>query len=73
MELGHQEALVSEFPEVKERVFLLTALAGLVPYNIRDPLSQDPETAKDVIRDLRECIDLAFARICQLALARHKG
>jgi protein-tyrosine phosphatase len=70
MEQGHQEALASEFPETRERVFLLTTLAGLPPYDIQDPLLQDAETASDIIRDLRECIELAFAPICQVALAR---
>jgi protein-tyrosine phosphatase len=69
MEQGHKEALAAEFPEISARVFLLPTLAGLLPYDIQDPLLQDAETAREIIRDLRECIELAFARICQIALS----
>lgn len=69
MEQGQQEALISEFPKTRERVFLLTRLAGLTPYDLRDPLQLDPETALETLRDLRECLELAFERICQIALS----
>ena len=70
MEQGHKEALVSEFPEIRPRVFLLTSLAGLFPYDIQDPLSVDAETAKDIIKDMRDCVELAFEPIIQAVQAK---
>ncbi len=68
MEQGQKEALVTEFQEVRNKIFLLSTLAGRLPYDIKDPISQDAETASEIIRDMRECIEFAFARICMAAL-----
>ncbi|MEI7847974.1 MAG: hypothetical protein WCK35_19395 [Chloroflexota bacterium] len=72
MEKSHKEALLSEFPAIEERVFLLSSLAGLSPYDIRDPIQKDTLTAQEIIRDLRECIGLAFETIHQRAYALAK-
>lgn len=67
MEKSHREALLTEFPAIEERIFLLSSLAGLSPYDIRDPIQKDSLTAQEIVRDLRECIELAFETIHQRA------
>ena len=37
METGHKEALVTEFPELSGRIFLLSEVGGGSPISIRDP------------------------------------
>ncbi len=37
MEKGHKEALMTEFPKLKEKIFLLSELGGNIGYSIPDP------------------------------------
>ena len=37
MEAGHKEALYSEFPSVRQRLYLLSELVDGIPYDIPDP------------------------------------
>lgn len=63
MEKNHKEALSAEFPGMQDRIFLLTKLAGQIPYDIKDPILQDEITAVDIIQDMKECLEQAFPTI----------
>ena len=54
MEEGHKEAITSEFPSVRGRVFLLSEIVDDIPYDIPDPATTvaDPRTVALEIRDL---------------------
>ena len=67
MEKGQKEALVHEFPSSEKRVHMLTALASLFPYDIKDPVMQDAETANEILTDMQECLRLAFETIVRTA------
>ena len=69
MEKGHQEAMKVEFPEIAGRIYMLTSLAGLYPYDIPDPEVDNIPEVKGIVRGIQNCIDLAFEMICQKALA----
>ncbi len=63
METGHLEALSLEFPELKERIHLLTSLAGLNPYEIRDPVNYDLEISVEIIMDMQDCVRRFYHRL----------
>ncbi len=63
MEKNHKEALSTEFPGMEDRIMLLTKLSGQIPYDIKDPILQDENTAIDIIQDMKECLELAFPAI----------
>lgn len=70
MEKGHKEAMKIEFPKLAGRMFLLTSLAGLYPYDIPDPTLDNVVEARGIVRGIQNSIDLAFDVICQKALTR---
>jgi protein-tyrosine-phosphatase len=72
MENGHQEALQVEFPDLKERVFMLTKVALGVAYDIHDPGVYQSETFLDVAQKLTVLIDEGFEKICLLANQLHR-
>lgn len=65
MERGHKEALRVEFPEISERVFLLTEMAGFEE-DIKDPIGGSAEDYEDTIQELEELIERGYERICEL-------
>jgi protein-tyrosine phosphatase len=70
MEKGHKEAMQVEFPKFAGRIYMLTFLAGLYPYDIPDPEVDDYTETKGIARVIQNCIELAFELICQKALAQ---
>ena len=69
MEQGHYEALYLEFFAIREKLFLLSTLAGVRGKSIPDPLSRSTVAFADTImREMAEYIRLAFGPICLLAL-----
>jgi protein-tyrosine-phosphatase len=67
MEHSHQEALLVEFPEIKDRLFLLAKVAAGVAYDVPDPFVLQDETFLDIARELSDLIDNGFDEICLLA------
>ena len=66
MEQGHREALQIEFPDIRERVYLLSELAGAV-YDIRDPIGGSTEDFMETIREISHLLAQGFDKIVQLA------
>jgi len=67
MENSHQEALRVEFPELKDRIFLLTKVAAGIAYDIPDPVLIQDDTFLDIARELMDLVDNGFEEICLLA------
>lgn len=72
MENSHQEALRVEFPELKDRIFLLAKVAEGVAYDVPDPGVIHDDTFLDIARELTNLIDKGFKNICLLALQMHR-
>ena len=74
MEIGHKEALQTEFPSVRNRVFLLSEVCGGVPFNIPDPYltGEQPEL---VAREIENLIAGKFQPLYQWLMANqtHHG
>jgi protein-tyrosine phosphatase len=69
MERGHKEALGAEFPEIAERVYMLTEMLQQEPFDIPDPVLT-PSQREYVLGDMLDVIRRAFPRIVQLAQSR---
>lgn len=72
MEDGQREALHIEFPELEERIFMLTNVAVGIAYDIRDPGVFQNDTFLDVAQKLTSLIDEGFQAICLLARQLHR-
>jgi hypothetical protein len=66
MEQGHEEALQIEFPQSRERIFLLSEAARGLVYDVPDPVN-DP-TAGDVAGEIKSLIQQGFERIAALVV-----
>jgi protein-tyrosine-phosphatase len=73
MEANHREALINEFPAVREKVFLLAEIVKGKVYDIPDPASPMVD-ADEVANELTQLISSGFVKIIELAktLARNK-
>ncbi|NIR93301.1 MAG: hypothetical protein GWO08_06380, partial [Gammaproteobacteria bacterium] len=59
-------ALGVEYPELSERIFLLSEVVGQV-YDIPDPMSNPEIPIEEIAKDIRNLIHKGFARILWLA------
>lgn len=66
MEAGQREALQVEFPEIADRMHLLTAMAG-PGYDVEDPHASDLSGYRRLIEELEALLDRGFERILTLA------
>ena len=66
MEIGHKEAIISEFPEAAKKVYVLTEIAGGTPYDIPDPYLHG-ENGNEIANEIRQLIINHFDRIVQLS------
>jgi len=72
MENSHSEALRVEFPEIKERIHLLTNVVSGMTYDVPDPGGPAPgDTFPNVARELSELVEGGFEKICILARRLH--
>ncbi|MEA3325748.1 MAG: hypothetical protein U9R53_00295 [Chloroflexota bacterium] len=65
MEAGHKEAIIHEFPECKNRVFLLTEAVGEPPIDVPDPYFTS-EPAEVVAAEIINIIDQGYQKIIDL-------
>ncbi|HMB25227.1 MAG TPA: hypothetical protein VKP08_20430 [Anaerolineales bacterium] len=72
MEIGHKEAIRSEFPAVYGRVHMLSEIVDEVLYDIPDPAGSDVNT-QDVGRELYMLITKGREKILRLAETLHKA
>lgn len=66
METGHKEALVSEFPDIARKVFVLTELDGGKAYDIPDPYILG-EDVVEIFEEIRRLIMKNFDQIIHLS------
>ena len=67
MSEGQKEALSSEFPDVKERVTLLSEICVGQLYDIPDPVEDVEDTAEELGAEICSLISSGFENICQKA------
>lgn len=66
MERSHLEALRAEFPELRERIYLLSQIVGR-QYDVRDPMGGSAADYDDTAMELEQLLGAGFDRIVQLA------
>jgi len=66
MEKNHREALITEFPQVADRVHLLATMAGPA-YSIVDPVGLDLAGYRVTLKELDDLMERGFENILKLA------
>jgi len=66
MEGNHKEALMAEFPEVADRIFMLSEMVG-ENRDVDDPIGGPLVDFVDTAREIDTYISEGFEKICQLA------
>ena len=66
MEAGHKEALQVEFPEIAQRVYVLSEMIG-ESYNIHDPIGESIENFELTSEEFEQIFDIGFQKIADLA------
>ena len=69
MQVGHQEGLSAEFPDLAERIHLLSEMSG-PPYGVRDPADEDIERYRRTWIEIEKLIEGGFKKILELANSR---
>lgn len=69
MERGHKEALRSEFPEIKYRVFMISEMVG-ERYDIQDPYNGTLDDYIEAMEEIERILNLGFEKIRSLAQDR---
>jgi protein-tyrosine-phosphatase len=67
MELGQKEALESEFPTAKNRVFLLSEVVDSMLYDIPDPALSEESSPQDIANEVCNLVWKGFRSICSQA------
>ena len=75
MEMGHKEALESEFPAVQNRVFLLSEVVDGMHYDIPDPALSEEGSPQEIANEVCNLVWKGFSSICSRAdhLARARN
>ncbi len=63
MEAGQKEALEIEFPEVRNRVFLLSAIVNGIIYDIPDPFKSEENSPQEIASELCNLVSEGFQNI----------
>ncbi len=66
MTSNHKEAISLEFPDVRNRVFLLSEAAGFSSFDILDPFAGDNVTVEMVAKEIVDIINQGFYSILTL-------
>ena len=70
MQNGQKEALLSEFPQWKEHIYLISEVVDRRTYDVPDALGSERETA-EVVAELHSLIQRGLDSICILATSLH--
>jgi protein-tyrosine phosphatase len=70
MDSGHKEALSTEFPYLRERIYLLTEISGCMGYDIPDPAIPGA-SANEIAYEISSLVKTGREKIMQLARALH--
>jgi protein-tyrosine-phosphatase len=65
---GQREALRIDFPQVKERIYLLSEVCEGQTYDIPDPVEKLDETPEELGDEICSLITSGFERICNQAI-----
>ena len=71
MERGHDEALRTEFPEIANRVYLLSEMANQKG-NIDDPYGGPASGYEDTAEEIEELLKVGYEKILQLVSAENE-
>ena len=66
MQVGHQEGLRAEFPDLAERIHLLSQMSGQ-PYDVRDPAGGNIETYRWTWDEIERLLEDGFTTIIEKA------
>lgn len=66
MQAGHLEALRAEFPDLRDRIQLLSDMAGPA-YGVKDPAGGDLETHRKTWQEIERLIEGGFEEILKTA------
>jgi len=69
MERGHKEALQAEFPDLADRIYLLSEMANL-EHDVEDPIGGPVEDFRATAKEIEEILRREFERIHELAKRR---
>jgi protein-tyrosine-phosphatase len=69
MERSHKESLKAEFPQLSQRIYLLSEMAG-TPYDISDPIGGSPNDFRYTLREIDVLIRTGLPRMLELATTR---
>ncbi len=72
MEKGHKEAIKIEFPDLADRIFLLSEMINQ-DYDIDDPIGKPVSAFEETARDIDEILVRGFPKIFALSKGRHDG
>lgn len=72
MEINHKEALIIEFPELSDRINLLSEVGGGIPLSILDPYSENVSPTQ-VANEIDQLINEKFLIIYQYLTATHEN
>ena len=67
MEEHQREALLVEFPQLKDKVFLLARIGDGVEYDVPEPDGLPGDTFLDIAHEVCRLVDKGFQEICLLA------
>jgi protein-tyrosine-phosphatase len=65
MEAGHKEALLTEYPEIKGRVYMLSEMVGS-SFDVEDPIGGTIEDYKETVALLEDLIKRGYPKIKNL-------
>jgi len=68
MEAGQKEALQVEFPNEREKIYLLSEVADGISYDIPDPFGPESGTHQEIAYELYDLIKRGFENICKLSI-----
>ena len=66
MEQGHKEALRAEFPQISDKIYMLSEMVDEVK-DVYDPIGGELSDYEDAARQIKDYIDRGFNKICLLA------
>ena len=70
MERGHKEALRIEFPQYRDRIYLLSEMVGGI-FDIHDPIGRPLDEFRDTALEINQILDEGFERILELSAPDH--
>ena len=66
MEAGQKEALQVEFPDLAERIYMLSEVVGL-RYNISDPIGREDDEFRSTANEIAKILTEGYETILRLA------